>query len=173
MKLEDDYKTDRGTGSGTEIGYSVQARSTSGSTLIRGQIFGPAWTTVEFSTRDDNNGVPSPGGFDLSGQLSNHGLLSYASAQAIRWWFHAESEDSQHKLSIAKDIRQIGWGLDTSSIGIETRLVKHEVKYSYTTAVSAHEEVKDVFFGPAKENTGVDQVIEPATRSIVRQVPYP
>jgi hypothetical protein len=163
MKLEDDYKTERGTGSGTAIGYSVQARSTSGSTLIRGQIFGPTWTTVEFNIRDDSNGVPSPGGYDSSGQLSNHGLLSYSSAQAIRWWFHAENEDNLHK-GVRIGNTKLGLG-KFSSIGIQTRLVQHEVKYSYTiTAVSAHDEVKDVL-GPAKEESaGVDRAIELATR---------
>jgi hypothetical protein len=92
-------------------------------------------------------------------------LLSFSSAQAIRWWFHAENEDNQHK-GVRIGNTKLGWGTKTSSIGIETRLVKHEVKYSYTiTAVSAHDEVKDVFLGPAKEESaGVDRAIELATQ---------
>jgi hypothetical protein len=151
QKLDDDYKADKGTGSGTSTGYSVEARSTRGPAVVNDQIFGPNWTTVLFHERNDGQGVPSPGGYDSSGQLLNHGLLSYASAQAIRWWFHANAEDGQDK---GIRIGNTKIGFNTSLSGVETRLVRHEIKYSYTiTAVSAHDEVRDVFLGPPKGGT--------------------
>lgn len=149
MKLEDTYKTDRSSGSGTSTGYSVEARAHCGPTIVHGKIYGPDWSVVEFRERDDDSGIPAPGGYDSSGQLLNHGLLSYPSAQALRWWFHADAENDEYNGMRIGNKRVV---LRTSTVGIETRLVKHEVKYSYTiTAVSAHDEVKDVFFGPPKE----------------------
>lgn len=149
MKLEDDYKVDRGNGSGTQTGYSVEARSKTGPTLVRGQLFGKDWSKVQFDERKAGRGIPAPGGYDSSGQLLNRGLLSYPSAQALRWWFHADAENDEYE---GVRIGGARIGFSASPIGIETRLVKHEIKYNYTiTAVSAHDEVKDVFFGPPKE----------------------
>jgi hypothetical protein len=147
MKLEENYKTDRGNGSGTTIGYSIEARSTSKPTLILGNMIGEKWTRLEFQRGE--KGVPIPGCYDGSGQLAKLGLFSYSSAQAIRWWFHAASEndfinDVEPPLRSLRGILPRPWG-------VETRLVKHEVKYQYTvTATSVHELVDD-HIAPPKE----------------------
>lgn len=147
MKLEENYKTDRGNGSGTTIGYSIEARSTSKPTLILGNMIGEKWTRLEFQRGE--KGVPIPGCYDGSGQLAKLGLFSYSSAQAIRWWFHAASEndfinDVESPLRSLRAILPRPWG-------VETRLVKHEVKYQYTvTATSVHELVDD-HIAPPKE----------------------
>lgn len=143
MQLEDGYKTDRGSGSGTTIGYSVEARSTGQPTFINGNMIGEKWTRLEFPRGE--KGVPIPGCYDGSGQLAKLGLFSYPSAQAIRWWFQAVAENDF--LDTATPIRipmPRPWS-------IETRLVRHEIKYQYTvTATSAHEMI-DNHDAPPKE----------------------
>jgi hypothetical protein len=132
MQLEEGYKTDRGNGSGTTVGYSVEARSTSKPTLVLGNMIGEKWTRISFSRGE--KGVPIPGCWDGSGQLEKLGLFSYESAQAMRWWFLAAAEDS-----FVNDARLIRVPLP-SPWCLETRLVRHEIKYQYTvTAVSACE----------------------------------
>lgn len=151
MELEDGYKTACGSGSGTQSGYSVEARSRKGAAKIGGMLLSEQWQKIDFPKgKPGDKGVPAPGGYDSSGQLERHGLYSYASAQALRWWLHAVADDC--------DADRSGWGLlkRATCYGIETRLVKHEVKYQYTiTATSAHEVVDDVL-GPKKEQEPAD-----------------
>jgi hypothetical protein len=143
MQLEEGYKTDRGNGSGTTVGYSVEARSTSKPTLVLGNMIGEKWTRISFSRGE--KGVPIPGCWDGSGQLEKLGLFSYESAQAMRWWFLAAAEDS-----FVNDARLIRVPLP-NPWSLETRLVRHEIKYQYTvTAVSACELV-DNHGAPPKE----------------------
>lgn len=143
MQLEEGYKTDRGNGSGTTIGYSVEARSTSQPTFILGNMIGEKWTRLSFSR--GKKGVPVPGCWDSSGQLKKLGLFSYESAQALRWWFLAAAENEfVNDATPIRLPRPHPWRL-------ETRLVRHEVKYQYTvTAVSTCEFV-DNFGAPPKE----------------------
>lgn len=148
MKLEDNYPTDRGTGSGTQTGYSVEARSPKGPAQVGEMLLSEQWQKIAFPRGE--RGVPAPGGFDASGQLCTHGLYSYASAQALRWWLHAAAEsDSEDVTDGFSRLRsRLRWA---AGCGIETRLVKHEVKYQYSiTAVSAEAVVEDSF-GPPKE----------------------
>ena len=143
MELEEGYKTDRGNGLGTTIGYSVEARSTSKPTLVLGNMIGEKWTRISFSRGE--KGVPIPGCWDGSGQLEKLGLFSYESAQAMRWWFLAAAEDS-----FVNDALPIRIPMP-SPWCLETRLVRHEIKYQYTvTAVSACEFV-DNHGAPPKE----------------------
>lgn len=146
MQLEEGYKTDRGNGSGTTVGYSVEARSTSTPTLVLGNMIGEKWTRISFARGE--KGVPIPGCWDGSGQLERLGLFSYESAQAMRWWFLAAAEND---FVYAEDTpyapirlpRPRPWNL-------ETRLVRHEVKYQYAvTAVSVCEFVAN-HLGPPK-----------------------
>lgn len=132
MQLEKGYKTDRGNGSGTTIGYSVEARSNSHPTLVLGHVIGEKWTQISFSRGE--KGVPIPGCWDGSGQLEKLGFFSYESAQALRWWFLAAAEDEFVNRAVGLCVPlPRPWSL-------ETRLVRHEVKYQYTvTAVSACE----------------------------------
>ena len=97
------------SGSGTMFGYSVEGRSVfTRPETINGQIFDERWATIEFS-QNPIVGVPV-GPPWTEPWLRLAGLYDYASAQALRWWFHA---NSAHKLCV------------------ETRLVKHELRYSW------------------------------------------
>src|SRR5690606_9220355 len=84
------------------------------------QLFDQRWKRVKFDTIPLPVGVPS-GPPSLSGLRDKLGLYSYQAAQALRWWFHANAAASWNDLCL------------------ETRLVKHRVKYSYECeAISAH-----------------------------------
>ena len=147
MELEEDYKKFGGSGSGTQHGYTVEARSMKGPTEVSGIVLSERWQEVSF--RRGSPGVPAPGGYDSSGQMGRHGLYSYASAQALRWWLHAAADDQEWSGSgsgLERLVSQLKWA---SRYGIETRLVRHEVKYQYSiTALSAHEIVKDILEPP-------------------------
>jgi len=144
MNLEDDYKADRSNGSGTKIGYTVEARSPHGPTLVNGNMIGDKWVKLEFSRGD--KGVPNPGCYDSSGQMINCGLYSYASAQALRWWFHAAAEDEVVSNNLPLKIPM-------PRFGILTRIVRHEIKYQYTiTATSAHQIIDDMLSPPREES---------------------
>lgn len=108
------------SGSGTIHGYSVEARYASHSPLVLGDlILDERWRHVSFPK--GHPGVPIGPSYHAS-FLSRCGLMSYPAAQALRWWLHAEG--------------------DASSIGclcLETRIVKHKVRYSYgVTRESVH-----------------------------------
>lgn len=118
-ELEADYKKDRASGSWTFDGYSVEARHNYHDPMtVSGQVFDRTWRRVNFD--ESVIGVPLPR--FRRHALAEHGYLGYASAQALRWWFHAAIEAEQ------------GLG-----ICMETRLVKHSIHTTHKiTAVSAH-----------------------------------
>ena len=120
MKLEDDYQTDGNSGSGTTTGYSVEARCSCREPKRYGDlILHDKWQTIHFPK--GSPGVPPPKFQQY--ELERTGLHGYQAAQALRWWFHAELE------------QEIMGGLC-----IETRIIKHEIEYSYkATAISQHE----------------------------------
>jgi hypothetical protein len=94
--------------SGTQQGWSVEARASLEDypLQIAEQVFTTKWKPVHFDPA--KVGVPA-GRLDFDEYL-RFGLLSYPAAQALRWWFVA-ALDMEHKSSV------------------ETRLVRHEVKY--------------------------------------------
>jgi hypothetical protein len=105
-------------GSGTLSGYSIEARSVfSRPQSVGDQIFDERWTTVHFA---EHPIIGVPRGTPWNARwLDVCGLYDYAAAQALRWWFHA---NSAHMLCI------------------ETRIVKHEVTYTYSaTRQSEHD----------------------------------
>ena len=119
-ELEPDYKCDKAQSSGSNMLYTVEARyAFSKPVQICGQLFDMRWSEVRFKTSAEGIGVPELKSWS---QLSNvSSMYEYVAAQALRWWFHAEA---------AKD---------HSDICLETRLIKHEIKWSQTiTAVSQH-----------------------------------
>lgn len=122
MDLENDYRRERGNGSGTEIAYMVEARINSDRPeQIGDQIFDNRWREVHFVHA--LNGVPrcSP----YARRTIENGLLGYPAAQALRWWLHANAD---------KD--------GISGICLETRIIKYEIAYSYSiTAVSSHKHI--------------------------------
>ena len=110
-------KTQSGSGSGTA--YSVEARRMYGhGTQINDQIFSDRWQRINFPQAPI--GVRRGRIYHPYLELLN--LYTYQSAQALRWWFHSELDHEHNDMC---------W---------ETRLVEHEVKYTYeSTATGAHE----------------------------------
>jgi len=86
-----------------------------------GQIVDSEWRPIQYETRKDQIGVPN-GYFDQ--KLSEHGLLSFASAQAIRWWFVANAEAERA----------------TGALCLETRLQKYElvIEHKVTAGEAIH-----------------------------------
>lgn len=116
MKLEDDYITNRGNGSGTSVGYTVEAKYDYPAPVqIGDQLFDNRWRNVSFSKSPI--GVPC-----TDDELNEHGLMTYTQANALRWWFHAQA-NAEHK----------GWVL-------VTRLISHKLEKTWkVTATEAHE----------------------------------
>ncbi len=82
--------------------------------MIRQQFYDEQWRQVEFDL--SANSIPmSP---VHHRELLEHGLFSYAAAQALRWWFHAQAE-----------IECAG-----GAPGLETRLVQHRLTFSHEVA---------------------------------------
>ncbi|MBR8182114.1 hypothetical protein KDW54_06850 [Burkholderia ambifaria] len=108
------------SGNGRTTGYSVEARFVTTSqdhVVINGVIYTDRWKRVHVD--QGPVGVPPHGRFES--WLDQCLLMNYPAAQAIRWWFHALAEADFH------------------NICLETRIVKHEVEYSYKErAVSEH-----------------------------------
>ena len=99
------------SGSCTTPCYSVQARYTYMEPKeVGGVIYHKDWRTVPFEK--SQVGVPNNTHSDAANNL---GLLSYQSAQALRWWFHAS----------------LGYG----DLCFETRILKHVVKHSYSEEI--------------------------------------
>ena len=120
FELEPDYQTKRGSGSGEETAYCVEARfQFPEPQLICGQLFDNRWRRVSF--QKDAAGVPSNDSY-FAPRVALTGLYSYQSAQALRWWFHAQAAAENY-----------------SAFCVQSRLVEHKIKYTYeTTATSAH-----------------------------------
>ena len=121
IELEPDYQTKRGSGSGVDTVYGVEARyAYPEPRIICGQVFDNRWRQVYF--KEAAGGVPINNSQQCP-RAALDGLYNYEAAQALRWWFHAQA------------------AADTfgSSICLETRLVEHKIKYTYeTVAVSQH-----------------------------------
>lgn len=120
---EQDYPYDGNSCSGTDEGWTVEARYVYPSPLVFGeQIFDSRWKSVDFYKSPI--GVPSGNENYMNRFAALMGLLPYKSAQALRWWFLAE----------------LGRDGISGGLCLETRLVRHEVKYSVSSkAVSAHD----------------------------------
>lgn len=119
MDLDDEYKKNRGSGSSTEVAYSVEARyAFIDPVIIAGQIFDNRWRRVIF--KESSVGVPNAPAWKR--HTIENGLLCYASAQALRWWLHAVGECENN-----------------GAICLETRLIEHKIESQYTiTAVAQH-----------------------------------
>lgn len=110
--------------SGTCDGYSVEARFNYPSPeVIAGVLLDNRWRRLWFE--EGQVGVPAHGRFDRG--LREAGLYTYQGAQALRWWFVCEAENSKA----------------AGCLCLETRLVQHRVKYSMSEMPVAHlEEMK-------------------------------
>lgn len=119
---EQSYPYDTESCSGTQDGWSVEARNVYPQPkTICGQTFDNRWRTVRF----DKSPIGVPSGLEscLDRYAALLGYYPYESAQALRWWFIAE--------------------LNRDSFGglcVETRLVRHTVEYRLASkAISAHD----------------------------------
>lgn len=119
METTDEFPKVGSSGSGHETAYSVEIRCTSRSPRPLGKLLiDNRWQAVSFD--ESPNGIPAGSTYYF---VSRHlRLFGYPAAQALRWWLHAQADS------------EIG-----GSLCLETRLIKHEIKYSYSEeAVSAH-----------------------------------
>jgi hypothetical protein len=117
MTEQDVFPRKGQSGSGTEIGYSVEARYNYPSPKAFGDIIlDDRWRTVHFP--EGKTGVPA--GPIYYTHTRAQGLFGYSAAQALRWWLHALA-----------DAEILG------GLCIETRLVKHEINYSNQTTIIA------------------------------------
>lgn len=115
------------SGSGTIGAWSVEARcSLDTHVTCNGVILGSKWQRLHFPK--EAKGVP-PGPAWHQPWLSLTGRYAYESAQALRWWW----------LAVAEAERCLG------SIGVETRLVREKITYSYGVSrhASGHVENED------------------------------
>jgi hypothetical protein len=86
-----------------KTGYRPEVRTSYGSpTLVNGTIVDSAWRTIKFDLRNDTLGIPI-GYFDAN--MKEHGLLGYAQAEAIRWWFIAQADAEQMAGSLYLETR--------------------------------------------------------------------
>lgn len=138
-ELEPEYKRNQGHGTGTETCYTVEARHCyPDAIVIAGQIFDIRWKRAHFE--ESPVGVPSGPAY-IHRHAKEHGMLSYQAAQALRWWIHAQGEST-----------------GTGCVCLETRLVKHQIKWSYSIeAMSAH----DLVTGDDRSNIMPDWGAQP------------
>lgn len=121
-KKKDEFPRKGSSGSGSTPAYSVQARYMFGEPQeVNGVFYHKEWKTIRFDVA--KVGVPS--GFTAHEEAARLGLLDYAAAQALRWWFHAS----------------LG---ATGACSFETRILKHLVTHSYEdTILNAYDLIRD------------------------------
>lgn len=113
------------SGSGSRPGYQVQARCVGHEPeLVCGQLLDQRWKTLRFEKSPI--GVPAYRAWDWHLQASD--CMNYEAAQALRWWFLAETANNRL----------------AGRICIETRIVAFKIQYSHqSVAGSVLEENKD------------------------------
>jgi hypothetical protein len=107
----DNFPKSNGSGSGTDVAYSVEARLAYPTPrMVCGHLLDARWQRVEFEK--SRTGIPVKDRlFPVHNTL---GLFGYQAAQALRWWFLAQAD------------------VEFSCLCIETRLIEHKVQYSYS-----------------------------------------
>lgn len=101
------------SGSGTIIGWTVEARYVcDGAIIVGGQTFDQKWRRVHFP--EGRFGVPR-GAIFQEPWLKLTGRYSYEAAQALRWWLYVERE------------KRDGMG----TLCLETRLVRHKISFEF------------------------------------------
>jgi hypothetical protein len=113
--LQGDFPKNVGKSSGSTVGYTVEARYNSFEPKqIGGVLLDNRWRRLDFAP--GSPGVPVAKIHES--ELTRNRLMNYPGAQALRWWFIANCEAEGF------------WG---GSLCVDTRLVKHQVVYSYET----------------------------------------
>lgn len=114
--------------SGGSDGYTVEARLAEYQEPVKlenGLALTNRWKRIDFPENPQGIGVPACKPYEF--YLTQMRLLSYPSAQALRWWLHAQAANVDMMNPI-----HVG-------LALETRLIKHNVKYSLSaTPVSMH-----------------------------------
>ncbi len=106
--LADEWPKAGSSASGTDRSYSVQARMAYYEPrTVSGMMLDTRWKTVCF--KPGEVGVP----IHRWHSWPDHGLYNYQAAEALRWWFVAQAR------------------VENNEICLETRLVEHEVDYSW------------------------------------------
>lgn len=125
--------------SGTTHGYRVEAMCDSDDPMtVSGQTLTRKWKIVHFN--ESAHGVPISEKFDRHWLAATH-TYSYATAQALRWWFHAAAAADRDMLS------------SFLAMALHTRIVKYAVKYDVSaTRESEHAEVNGRDRSPPSED---------------------
>jgi hypothetical protein len=101
------------SGSGTTRGYSVEARFAHREPrAVGGELFDNRWKRVHWI--ENSHGIGNPRPYFRENVLDELGLMGLNEAEALRWNFLCLADASG----------------PAGSLCFETRLVKHEVKYS-------------------------------------------
>lgn len=119
-ELEEGYKKEKTSGSGTTYGYTVEVRvgSMTEPKIIAGSIVSRQWGQLNLD-KGETIGVPAK---KRDFGMFEHGLMSHNQAQAMRYWFEAIADNES------------SWG------SIETRLVCHSYNYSYKVEAVSYED---------------------------------
>jgi hypothetical protein len=117
-----EFPANAGGGTASEAAYTVEARCPGQHPMqVGNQLFGERWCRVAFEKTPGGHGVPDAPACKL--RTIEHGMHSYAAAQALRWWLHAQAEFERGFFTL-----------------LETRLVEHAIETSHKiTAVGAHQ----------------------------------
>jgi hypothetical protein len=109
ITIEDGYKPRSESCSGNEEGYTVEARvDWLCPVQIGTQLFDNRWRGVKY----DKGVIGVPSADPYQKYVIEHGMFSYAAAQALRWWLIASAEATK------------------TEVGLETRLMKHRISYT-------------------------------------------
>lgn len=122
-------------GSGSTPCYVVEARCVNhlGPKSIHGVIYTDKWKLVHF----DKSPIPSCG-VPNDPELTRHGLLDWATANALRWWFVASMKHECYDM--------------------ETRIMERVLVHTYSIKeVKAHDEINHMFNRPKKP--GEDKLV--------------
>jgi hypothetical protein len=116
-----EFPASQGSGTSSETAYTVEARCPGQHPMaVARQLFGHHWCRVVFG-ESTGQGVPAAPLWKV--HTIEHGMYSYAAAQALRWWLHAQAEFERGFFTL-----------------LETRLVEHTIETSHKiTAVGAHQ----------------------------------
>ena len=110
--MSDEIRKDPSTLNTACRGYTVQARySRDGAKEICGQTFTDSWSEVRFERGRTGVPISSPGDH----AINVSGLLSYQSAEAMRWWFLANAAAQFNHMCL------------------ETRIIEHAVRLECTS----------------------------------------
>jgi len=122
----DEFPDKGESGSGSTVGYSVEARYAYYKPLPITEDFtlDLRWRRIPINTRGPI-GVPDRNAWH--GDAIRYGLHSWEAAQALRWWFLADLETQRN----------------LSTMCVETRIVEHKITYSFSVEATGATDPQD------------------------------